>query len=149
MTYVIQAKSNIEFHKKKKNKKKIQYGEDRNHFYPVVLWSHINIYLQQDQVDLVAPLRPSDLLGPEEKKEKTHEDFLDIAVKLGNFQPMHLLLSPAFQHVHHQMPIQQGLSAFVYSSITSARHHQKYALSAFNLRALLQEISLLLTFSSG
>ena len=37
-------------------------------FYPMIYWSPTG-YLQQDQVDLGAPLLPSDQLGPEEKEE--------------------------------------------------------------------------------
>lgn len=84
-------------------------------FYLMLLWSQARVYLQQDQVDLGAPLLPSDLLGPEEKEERTHEDFIDIAFKpcVTLDQPLHLLSRPAFQQLHHQVPVQPGLSAIV------------------------------------
>lgn len=71
------------------------------------LWCEVKVYLQQDQVDLEAPLLPSDRLGPGEKKETTHEDLLTWP-----WLDFRLCIWPTGLHVqlHHSMPIQPGLT---------------------------------------
>lgn len=109
-----------------------------NVIFQKVLWCQLTSYLQQDQVDLGAPRLPSDLLGPEEKKEKTCQDFLDITLKpcVTLNQPMHVLYCLVFQHLHHQMPTQSGLSAFVYRFVIQSALEMCF-FCAFNLRAPL------------